>query len=71
MTPLELADEIEDGPGAFRTESFATMKLIAAALRLAEADHAFQTGASRQARRARLGDLVTARDAYRAARSQT
>lgn len=36
MTPAELADHLEDGPGEVRIESVPHMKLLAAALRLAE-----------------------------------
>lgn len=38
MTPAELADQLEDGPGEVRIESVPHMQLLAAALRLAEAE---------------------------------
>lgn len=37
MTPAQLADQLEDGPGEVRIESLPHMQLLAAALRLAEA----------------------------------
>lgn len=74
MTPNELADNIEDAAQKDVEVVYFHRRhasLIAAALRLAEADVAFQIGRSRQERRARLTDKFKALDAYCAARSSS